>query len=364
MFTRPLVPNYRNRMRQPVLEGSRGTRQVRSETEFRNAIGDVFAGNVSAIHIAEDITFASTVNITGLSTRVSISCAGDARVRCSTNGATWLKTSMTAAAAVDGAALSLRGIQLANVVSETVLFDHLVEVASGDFAVIEMEGIYGGINSTVIDNSGTVSLFRLVDSVFLSGGGLNGSISNGQVNGNLITGPSSFSGGRNRIHGNTFSQGVTFTGVSSSFIGNGFGPSVSNLDTSGSTATGLLTGNTIIGNFSINGTRTISASKYDSVGENAMVSSTTDVTAATYTAGGGEQHINADCTSNAITISLPAASTMAGRWLNVKKIDSTGNVVTIDPNGSETIDGATTISLTMQYESVTLYSDGTEWWIR
>ena len=69
-----------------------------------------------------------------------------------------------------------------------------------------------------------------------------------------------------------------------------------------------------------------------------------------------------DCTSNAITINLPAAS-QAGRRYEIKKIDATSNAVTIDGNGSETIDGATTITITSQYESVTIVSDGQDWFI-
>ncbi|MDB4442331.1 hypothetical protein N9219_02810 [bacterium] len=68
-----------------------------------------------------------------------------------------------------------------------------------------------------------------------------------------------------------------------------------------------------------------------------------------------------DCTSNAITVNLPAAS--AGQRFEIKKIDATANAVTIDGNGSETIDGALTKVITAQYESVTLVSDGTNWFI-
>jgi hypothetical protein len=68
-----------------------------------------------------------------------------------------------------------------------------------------------------------------------------------------------------------------------------------------------------------------------------------------------------DCTSNAITINLPAAS--AGQQFVIKKIDASANAVTIDGNASETIDGALTATLTTQYESITLVSDGSNWFI-
>ena len=47
--------------------------------------------------------------------------------------------------------------------------------------------------------------------------------------------------------------------------------------------------------------------------------------------------------------------------ITVKKIDSSVNAVTIDPNSSETIDGAATVALAGQYDAITAVSDGTNW---
>jgi hypothetical protein len=63
------------------------------------------------------------------------------------------------------------------------------------------------------------------------------------------------------------------------------------------------------------------------------------------------------------TITLPAAGSHTGRIYKIKKIDATANTVTIDANGSETIDGATTYVISAQYGSVTVVSDGTNWFI-
>lgn len=52
-----------------------------------------------------------------------------------------------------------------------------------------------------------------------------------------------------------------------------------------------------------------------------------------------------------MTVNLPAAIGN-GRLVTIKKIDSSGNTVTIDGNGSETIDGATTKTLTVQYQVI------------
>lgn len=49
--------------------------------------------------------------------------------------------------------------------------------------------------------------------------------------------------------------------------------------------------------------------------------------------------------------------------LNIKKIDSSANTVTIDPAGSATIDGSLTKVLTTQYDNLTIQWDGTNWHI-
>ncbi len=72
--------------------------------------------------------------------------------------------------------------------------------------------------------------------------------------------------------------------------------------------------------------------------------------------------INVDASSANTTVTLPAAATAgSGFQVSVGKSDSGDNLVTIDGNGSETIDGSTTYVLTMQYDSATLHSDGSNW---
>jgi hypothetical protein len=62
-----------------------------------------------------------------------------------------------------------------------------------------------------------------------------------------------------------------------------------------------------------------------------------------------------------ITVTLPAVA--SGKVITIKKKDSAAGVVTIQRGGSATIDGATTKALYHQYESMTLASDGTDWYI-
>jgi hypothetical protein len=84
---------------------------------------------------------------------------------------------------------------------------------------------------------------------------------------------------------------------------------------------------------------------------------------ANYTATASDHTILVDATAGAITITLPAASGATRRIYVIKKIDSSANAVTVDPNASETLDGATTRDLSSQYDSYTMQSDAVEWWL-
>jgi hypothetical protein len=97
----------------------------------------------------------------------------------------------------------------------------------------------------------------------------------------------------------------------------------------------------------------------------------TSITAASYTIGTTDSAIGASelervytCSSSAATVNLPASSGLTGFKLQVKNLLS--STITIDPDGTEQIDSSgagTAITLTVQYESVTLLSDGTGWLI-
>ena len=71
-----------------------------------------------------------------------------------------------------------------------------------------------------------------------------------------------------------------------------------------------------------------------------------------------------DAKSGAVTITLPTALSARDQEFLVKKIDTSANAVTIDGSGSEEVDESLTRILSSQYDSVTVYSDGTEWWIK
>jgi hypothetical protein len=85
-----------------------------------------------------------------------------------------------------------------------------------------------------------------------------------------------------------------------------------------------------------------------------------EVTSAT-TLESGQTIVFANATGGAFTITLPPANKFEGLTFDIKKVDSSSNAVTIDGDGSDTIDGATTYALASQYEAVELYSDGEAW---
>jgi hypothetical protein len=83
---------------------------------------------------------------------------------------------------------------------------------------------------------------------------------------------------------------------------------------------------------------------------------------ADYTAS-DECLILANATAGNITVNLPAAANVVRRHYIVKKTDASGNTVTINPAGSETIDGAATKVLSTQYAVADFVCDGTSWHI-
>jgi hypothetical protein len=77
------------------------------------------------------------------------------------------------------------------------------------------------------------------------------------------------------------------------------------------------------------------------------------------------QLVPLDATSNNITVDLPAAAIVGnGFVVGFKRIDSSVNTVTIDPNLSETIDSAATFPLNIQKRGIVIVSDGTNWQIK
>jgi hypothetical protein len=84
------------------------------------------------------------------------------------------------------------------------------------------------------------------------------------------------------------------------------------------------------------------------------ISTTTTITAIHRT-------VKVDCTAGAVTCNLPTAVGIKGRRYWFKKMDVGLNNVTLDPSGSETVDGQTTLSFNIQYQCIGIESDDANW---
>lgn len=71
----------------------------------------------------------------------------------------------------------------------------------------------------------------------------------------------------------------------------------------------------------------------------------------------------ADTSGGAFTLTLPTAADNTSRSIIVIKTSSDANVLTIDGEGAETINGDATQTITRQYKVLWLLCNGTEWFI-
>jgi len=84
-----------------------------------------------------------------------------------------------------------------------------------------------------------------------------------------------------------------------------------------------------------------------------------------YTTTADDCIVGVDSTGGAVTITLGSASVAAGKIVVIKDAGggASSNNITIDTEGSETIDGSASTSITSDNGVVRLYSDGTNWFI-
>lgn len=94
----------------------------------------------------------------------------------------------------------------------------------------------------------------------------------------------------------------------------------------------------------------------------AFTAPVTTQTGLTLTPTNRHHTILCDGTSNTVTINLPTAAGITGRIYNIKAINI-DNAVTVSPNGAEEIDGDNTDITLALMESITIQSDGSNWWI-
>jgi hypothetical protein len=81
---------------------------------------------------------------------------------------------------------------------------------------------------------------------------------------------------------------------------------------------------------------------------------------ANYTAASFD-FVLANASSAGFTVTLPAVA--ANAFVRVKKLDSSGNAVTVAAAGGATIDGSSTFTISVQYTSQDFISDGTNWYV-
>jgi hypothetical protein len=101
--------------------------------------------------------------------------------------------------------------------------------------------------------------------------------------------------------------------------------------------------------------------------EGGMRMRVTEVTAATYDLASNDYILDVTYTATGAVTSLtiPTAQTVAGRIIVIK--DSAGNAgtnnITVDTEGGQNIDGSATAIISGDYDSITLYCDGNNWFI-
>jgi len=86
----------------------------------------------------------------------------------------------------------------------------------------------------------------------------------------------------------------------------------------------------------------------------------TGVKTSVYTASYRE-FVRVDSTSGAFAVNLPAATGNEGEWVEFKNASESTNPVTLDPSGSETIDGQATYTINQPREFIRLVSNGSNW---
>lgn len=81
-----------------------------------------------------------------------------------------------------------------------------------------------------------------------------------------------------------------------------------------------------------------------------------------YTLSANDDVLLCDTSSGSITINLPAAAVARKAVLTFVKT-SASNTLTLDPNASENINGATTYDITSLRDAIRIVTNGTEWFI-
>lgn len=90
----------------------------------------------------------------------------------------------------------------------------------------------------------------------------------------------------------------------------------------------------------------------------------TTVKTGAYTVSNTDNMILCSDASGTFTVTLPNASYYTGQEFTIKRISSGSNHVTVATTSSQTIDGLTTYLLNSQWQTVTVVSNGTGWYVK
>jgi hypothetical protein len=132
------------------------------------------------------------------------------------------------------------------------------------------------------------------------------------------------------------------------------------------------TGDTVTGNFTFNGDVTITSGfTFTNGAQDGYVLTSDAFGNSTWQVGGptlrnvtatttfATPNETVNCTGNTFTVNLPTAVGIQGTTYTL--VNSGTGVITLQPNGLETINGSLSIDLSIQYISRTVQSDGSNW---
>lgn len=110
-------------------------------------------------------------------------------------------------------------------------------------------------------------------------------------------------------------------------------------------------------------TITSNGANWDIWGTYAQPSTTISTKTGAYTVVPQDKVVLCDTTAGAFTVTLPPVATSAGTTVTIKKVSSDANLLTIDGNSSETIDGVLNMGITTQYSFLTLSATAAAWFL-
>lgn len=100
-----------------------------------------------------------------------------------------------------------------------------------------------------------------------------------------------------------------------------------------------------------------------SLNKSGFIIPTRTVTAGSHSLTEDDNVIFANAASGGVTVDVYNTSSNAGAVVTIKKIDTSNNVVTITTEGGDTIDGQAELYLQNPYDSVTLVTDASNWYV-